>query len=191
MDYKKMLMDVMMSSKYKGKTFDELKLMFDLSSASEFTAFMKAYNEGIDDYTFIEIKDRLYLSSKKGYFTGIIKINPKGFGFVENDDTKCYVHNTRMCMHGDEVLAKFIHEPWDQPECEIVKVIKRNLTHLVGSIKMKQGKSPRFLPDSSLITSEIKIKNWNDFKLVHDSNARSLIFSIPSATATLVKLLKF
>ena len=191
MDYKKMLMDIMMSSKYKGKTFDELKLMFDLSSASEFTAFMKAYNEGIEDYTFIEIKDRLFLSNKKGYFTGIIKINPKGFGFVENDDTKCYVHNTRMCMHGDTVLAKFIHEPWDQPECEIVKVIKRNLTHLVGSVKMKQGRSSRFLPDSSLITSEIKIKNWNEFKLVHDSKVLVRITKYDPLQAVIEKVVGY
>ena len=45
MDYKKILIDTMMSSKYKGKTLEELKAMFDLSNAQEFISFMKEYNE--------------------------------------------------------------------------------------------------------------------------------------------------
>ena len=59
MDYKKLLIDTMMSSKYKGKTLDELKEMFDLSNAQEFTAFMKDYNEGIEDLPFIQIKYKI------------------------------------------------------------------------------------------------------------------------------------
>ena len=73
MDYKKILIDTMMSSKYRGKTFDELKSMFDLSHAQEFTSFMKAFNEGIDDLTFIELKEKFYLASKKGYFKGTFR----------------------------------------------------------------------------------------------------------------------
>ncbi|MGN1343450.1 MAG: ribonuclease R, partial [Traorella sp.] len=143
--------------------------MFDLTNATEFTAFMKAYNEGIQDYTFIEIKEKIYLASKKGYFTGTIKINPKGFGFVENDEIHCYVSNTKKCMNNDEVLAHFINDENEPSECEIIQVIKRNLTHLVGTVKKKDSRSPKFLPDSPLISQDIKIKNWNDFKLVHDS----------------------
>lgn len=169
MDYKKLLVDTMMSSKYKGKTFDDLKGMFDLSHAQEFTAFMKAYNEGIEDLTFIEIKDKIYLASKMGYFKGILRIHPKGFGFVENEEIHCYVSDTKKYMDGDEVLALFVNEEWEQPECKIVKIIKHSLKHIVGTVKKKTGRSPKFLPDSSVITQDVRIKNWNEHKFVHDA----------------------
>ena len=110
MDYKKILIDTMMSSKYKGKTLEELKAMFDLSNAQEFISFMKEYNEGIEDLTFIEIKDKIYLASREGYFKGILKVHPKGFGFVENDEFHCYVADVGKMMNGDEVFAQFIHK---------------------------------------------------------------------------------
>ena len=169
MDYKKILIDTMMSSKYRGKTFDELKSMFDLSHAQEFTSFMKAFNEGIDDLTFIELKEKFYLASKKGYFKGILRLHPKGFGFVENEEIHCYVADPKKCMDGDEVLAVFINEEWEQPECKIVKVIQHSLKHLVGTVKKKSGRSPKFLPDKSTVNQEIRIKNWNEHKLVHDA----------------------
>lgn len=169
MDYKKILIDTMMSSKYRGKTFDELKSMFDLSHAQEFTSFMKAFNEGIDDLTFIELKEKFYLASKKGYFKGILRLHPKGFGFVENEEIHCYVADPKKCMDGDEVLAVFINVEWEQPECKIVKVIQHSLKHLVGTVKKKSGRSPKFLPDKSTVNQEIRIKNWNEHKLVHDA----------------------
>ena len=169
MDYKKILIDTMMSSKYRGKTFDELKSMFDLSHAQDFTAFMKAFNEGIDDLTFIELKEKYYLASKKGYFKGVLRLHPKGFGFVENEEIHCYVADPKKYMDGDEVLAVFINEEWEQPECKIVKVIQHGLKHLVGTVKKKSGRSPKFLPDSSTVNQDIRIKNWNEHKLVHDA----------------------
>ena len=169
MDYKKILMDTMMSSKYKGKSLDELKSLFDLSHVRDFTAFMKAYNEGIEDLTFIELKDKVYLASKVGYFKGIIKINPKGFGFVENDEFHCYVSDVKNAMNGDEVMAVLISKENEQPECRIVKILQHNLKHLVGTVKKTQGRSPKFLPDSPLVSQNIRIQNWNEFKLVHDA----------------------
>lgn len=169
MDYKKMLSDIMMSHKYKGKTVDDLKEMFDLSNSKEFTAFMKAVNEGIEECAFIEIKDKLYLAEKVGYFKGTVKVNPKGFGFVENETGSCYVSDVSKVMHGDVVLAYYIHEEWEQPECKIVKVLSHSQTHIVGCVKMKNSRNPKFLPDSSLISQPVRIKNWNDFKLVHDA----------------------
>lgn len=168
MDYKKMLIDTMMSSKYRGKNFEELKSMFDLSHAQEFTSFMKAYNEGIEDFTFIELKGKVYLSSKKGYFKGKLRIHPKGFGFVENEEIHCYVQDTKKYMDNDEVLAVFISEEDEQPECKIVKVLQHSLKHIVGTVKKKTGR-PKFLPDSSVINKDVWIKNWNEFKLVHDT----------------------
>lgn len=169
MDYEKMLKDIMMSHKYHGMTLDEFKVMFDVKSAQEFTAFMKAVNTGLEDLTFIEVKGKLYLSEKLGYFKGKVRLNPKGFGFVENEDIQCYTSNTKHVLDGDEVLARFIHEKQEDPECEIIKVLYRNLTHLVGSVKMKKEKRPLFMPDSALISQKVRILNWNEFKLVHDS----------------------
>lgn len=169
MDYRKMLTDTMMSSKYKGKTLDELKAMFDLSRAQEFTEFMKALNEGLEHLVFVELEGKIYLSEKKGYFKGIVRLNPKGFGFVENEEIHCYVGNVKNVMDGDEVVAVFIHEPWDQPECKIVKVLHHNLKHLVGSVKKKPKRNPLFLADSALIQKPIHIKNWNEVQVVNDS----------------------
>lgn len=191
MDYKKILSDTMMSSKYKGKTLQELKGLFDLSDSHEFTAFMKAYNEGIEDLTFIELKDKIYLASKMGYFKGILKIHPKGFGFVENDEFSCYVSDVKNAMNGDEVMAVFINEEYEQSECKIVKILKHNLKHLVGTVKKTAGKSPRFLPDSPLVSQNIRILNWNQFKLVHDAKVLIRITKYEPLTAEIEKVIGY
>lgn len=191
MDYKKILTDTMMSSKYKGKSLDELKSLFDLSKAHDFTAFMKAYNEGIEDLTFIELKDKIYLASKMGYFKGIIKINPKGFGFVENDEFHCYVSDVKNTMNGDEVMVVIISEEGEQMECRIVKILNHNLKHLVGTVKKVQGKSPKFLPDSPLVSQNIRIQNWDEYKLVHDAKVLVQITKYEPLEARIEKVIGY
>lgn len=191
MDYKKILIDTMMSSKYKGKTLEELKAMFDLSNAQEFISFMKEYNEGIEDLTFIEIKDKIYLASREGYFKGILKVHPKGFGFVENDELHCYVADVGKMMNGDEVLAQFIHKENEQPECKIVKVLHHNMKHLVGTIKKTEGRSFKFLPDSPLVSQRIRILNFHDFKLVNDSKVLVRITKYEPLEAEIEKVIGY
>lgn len=191
MDYKKMLTDIMSSNKYRGKTLDDLKDMFDLNDAKEFTSFIKAVNEGLNEYEFIEVNHKIYLADKIGYFKGIVKVNPKGFGFVENDDIHCYVADVKNVLDGDEVLAVFTHEKWEQMECKIVRVLSHHLKHLVGNVKMAHGKSPKFLPDSALILDNVRILNWKDFKLVNDSKVLVKITKYESLEGKIEKVLGY
>ena len=170
MDYRQMLIDVMMSSKYKGKTLDELKILMNVDTAKEFTEFMKAFNELEDEVVIIaDKKDRYFLAEKLGYFKGILHVNPRGFGFVENEEVRCYVSEDEMnyAVDKDEVVAQSWVNYDGSSECRIVRIIKHNLSKLVGTVKIKDGRK-YFLPDSETIDARIKITNYNDFKLIND-----------------------
>lgn len=170
MNYRQMLVDIMMSSKYKGMTFEELKQTVNATSAQEFTAFMKAFNELEDEFVIVNAKkDKYFLAEKLGYFKGNLSVNPRGFGFVENDEIRCYVSESEMndALDKDEVVAQSWVNIDGSSECRIVRILKHHLTHLVGTVKFKEGRK-MFLPDSETIQTRIKIVNYNDFKLVND-----------------------
>lgn len=170
MDYRQMLIDTMMSSKYKGKTMEELKESMNVQSAKEFTAFMKAFNELEDEVVIISTKnDKYFLAEKLGYFKGILHVNPRGFGFVENEEVRCYVSENEMnyALDQDEVIAQSWVNYDGSSECKIIRILKHHLSKLVGTVKIKEGRKI-FLPDSETVHARVKVTNYHEFKLVHD-----------------------
>lgn len=170
LDYRRLLTDTMLSSKYKGMTCEGLKDSFNVQSSQELTAFLKALNELIDEYVIIEEKDKFYLAEKLGYFKGTLRINQKGFGFVENEEGSVYVSesNINHALDKDEVLAKSHVLSDGSCEAEIIRVIEHHLKQIVGTMKMMKGKM-KFLPDSDTLREPIEILNQKSVKLVNDS----------------------
>jgi len=81
-------------------------------------------------------KQKIVLIEDADFIKGILSVNPKGFGFVDNEEQHVYVHEDKFntAMHGDEVLAKVRELADGSTSGEIKKILKRNLTQLVAVV---------------------------------------------------------
>ncbi|AXA34884.1 MAG: ribonuclease R [Candidatus Hydrogenedentota bacterium] len=97
--------------------------------------------------------------------TGILHVNPKGFGFVTPDEA--YIHGTepaqtifiplkRMhdALHGDRVMVRVRSEAGKSPEGEVVKVLERGTRELVGTFYFTR-KGGQVIPRNERITRVI------------------------------------
>ncbi len=178
MDYKSILLDTVYSDKFnKGMSFDELVKLYGIKSSEDFKALLKAINELENEYVIIrDYRERYFLLETLGYFIGELRKNPKGFGFVENDDLSVYASRYEIAeyLDGDQVLARIIHNKDGSDECEIVKVIKHNFKLLIGVIK-KKNRRTYFLPDKPMPGNQFKITNVNQHHLVNDTKVQVYI----------------
>lgn len=175
-------------------TLDELKTLFDLSNAKEFTSFMKAINEGEEECVFVmDAKGRYFLAEKLGYFKGTLRMNPRGFGFVENESISCYIGKDDLnhALDGDEVIARILGEQEAGLDGKIVKIISHSLKSDVGTIKIKEGRKI-FLPDSDTLAERIRITNLDEFKLINDMKVLVKIISYePRLTGEIEKIIGY
>lgn len=106
-----------------------------------------------------------YILMDEKYIEGTYEANQKGFGFVKIDDEEEQIHitsnNTLNALNGDTVLVKIIREDGiKNKEGKIVKIIKRNITTVVGIFS--NNKNFGFVvPDNKKIGTDIFISKNN------------------------------
>lgn len=83
-------------------------------------------------------------SSKEGVVAGLIRMHPRGFGFVEtdekfqiNEDIFIPKHATLHAVDGDrvEVLVDFENVSEKGPEGRVIAILERGRTHMAGIIR--------------------------------------------------------
>lgn len=171
MSKKEELLALIKQNDYRGMDVKQLSRMIQMEDSVAFTELMKLLND-LEAARIIarDERHRYFLSEKLGYVSGTLRINPKGFGFVETADDSYYIARERLGfgMDRDVVYARTWTNNDKSVEGEVVEVISHSVTHIVGVVKIKEG-SKYFLPDSYLNNRKIKITNYDDFKLVNDS----------------------
>jgi len=177
MRYSHLILDVVYSHKYKGLDVEGWKNYFQIETSQEFTQLMKDLNL-LESECFLlrDRKNRYFSLEQLDCFKGILRINPKGFGFVENEEMSVYANRAEIkkALDGDEVLAKIFHNRDGSSECEILRVINHSKKTIIGVIKKKE-KRTWFLPDTPLPDRKFKITNLKDFKLVNDTKVQVYI----------------
>ena len=177
MQYSTMILDIIASQKYKGYDVEGFKTYFQIQGSKEFTQLMKDLNVLEEEHILMrDSNNRYFTLAQLDCFTGILRANPKGFGFVENDEMSVYANRgeIRKVLDGDEVLAKLIKNKDGSVECEILKVINHSKQTIIGVIK-KREKRTWFLPDTDMPNRRFKITNLKDFKLVNDTKVQLYI----------------
>ncbi len=113
-------------------------------------------------------KDKYMLFSNSNLRKGILRINKKGFGFVEvpnEEDDDIFVSRDSIngALEGDEVVAEITEIKADSKrEGRIVRVLKRGLSRVVGTIYFKKGIG-HVIPDDAKLNVLIEIpKNKNN-----------------------------
>ena len=101
---------------------------------------------------------------------GIMRINKKGFGFVEigNNCDDIYVseNNINGAIHGDVVLVEIISKKKAKDvEGRILKIVKRSVTKYIGEINFKKNNGYVTLDDNK-IKIEIEVKKENSMNAV-------------------------
>ncbi len=153
--------------KFQGLSINDIKDKLNCHSSSEFTSLMKALNELEDELVIARNDlDQYGLLTNMGYEVGNIRINPRGFGFVDLEDISYFIgaEDTLNAMDRDKVLIKI--DPYGDNEASVVKILERGITKLVGTMKKGRSGHLRFLADRKNFRYELKLTNIDEFNLV-------------------------
>ena len=149
----------LLATQDKPYTVEEWIKKLNLQSVQEIEAFNKLVLSLENDYEIMYTKkQKLILMDKSDWVKGKLTIHPKGFGFVDHQDGSLFIppNQFKGAMHEDEVLVKPKVFADLSAEGEIVKVIKRNTTQLVGTWKRKhfEVQEARLLQKIKLLESD-------------------------------------
>lgn len=171
MDIKEDILALIKNQKYKGMDTAHISRALAMEDSASFTELLKALNE-LEARRILarDQRERYFLSEQLGYVTGTLRINAKGFGFVETVDSSYYISrdNIGLGMEKDIVYARTWTNNDGSVEGEVVEIIEHNTKHIVGVVKIRDGEK-YFLPDNYINNRKIKVTNYGDFRLVNDS----------------------
>lgn len=160
----------LLTDRKNGLDIKTMQTILQMEDKDSFTSLMKAVNELEEEYLIVrDPRDRYQTAQAAGYLKGVLHLNAKGFGFVEDETQSFYVNaqNIHDGLQDDVVFARTWKNFDESSECEIVKVIEHHTVNVVGTIRIREGKKI-FLSDAYMNGRRFKITNLNDFKLVDD-----------------------
>ena len=164
---KEKIMDILNSSN-KALTVEEIDNRLAIDDVDTTKEFLKLLKE-------LEEEGEIYHSNKDKYMPfnngplkkGVIRINKKGFGFVEvegSEDIYIANENINNAIHNDVVVAEVLKRKDDgRLEGRVVRTIKRNLSTVIGEVLFKE-KECTVIPDDKKIKIEL-ILNTKDENL--------------------------
>lgn len=152
------LYDFIQSSKFHKLKLEEFNQLFNQDVSSYLDEMVNQGELIFENHYYIKFDSSIYVKGK-------IRINPKGFGFIDYEDCSYYVdkNNTLNALDQDFVVGKKI-QYLDSDEVEIIKILNHNISKVTGVIRLK--KQPVFFCDNQKITKKIELLNPTDFKLV-------------------------
>ena len=133
----------------KLKETDEYNLLSDMLDTMQNEG--EIYKTNKDKYILFE--------NCPGVFRGRISINKKGFGFVilpEQDDLYIPEVNLNGAINNDFVVCE-VTKNGLKPEGRIIKILKRDLKNIVGTMELGKKNKLIFVPDDESINLKFKI----------------------------------
>ena len=117
----------------------------------------------IDDGSlFLDENGKISISADKGYFKGTISLNKKGYGFARVEGFNDFfipAYAINGAFDGDDCLVEIIDKNSDEDiEGRVVKILKRNNTHIVGTYITGRSKNVVF-PDNETLPQIRILKN--------------------------------
>lgn len=106
-------------------------------------------------------KDKYILFENSHLKVGKLIVNKKGYGFVDiegKDDVYVSSKNMNSALHGDLVIVEITSKKGIDLEGRILKIVKRSLDNLVGTVSSKNNKFEVILDDKKIKT-KIRIDN--------------------------------
>ncbi len=137
------ILNLMEEKDYKPQVVDEIYQKLNLSTSEEFVTLVKTLNTLADEYIVTyDAKGRFALLNTFNLATGTLDIKDGGFGFVDTEFGGIFVgrDNLNGAISFDEVMVRYYIDKKGRFEGEITKVIKRNITEIIGNLELFKGK---------------------------------------------------
>lgn len=169
------ILEIINQENYQPLTFEEFFSRLELSTLEEGDLLKKVLNELVNEsFLFLNKKKTRYILPRDaGFYKGIISIKNPGYGFVISSDFKNDLYVSKYDFNGaydkDEVLFRInkkTKREGRKDEASVVKILKRNLETLVGSVKKDKKKERYYLElDNKDLNTKVKIINLNGAKV--------------------------
>ena len=165
LERKKRMLAFMKDRAYRPLLFDELVNVLVVAK-EDVEIFKELLNELIENGEMIRTKHGRYsIPEGKTLLKGIMRIVGRGFGFLLPEDSEIQdvfiaPDSLNSAMNNDEVIVRVIRQGSSQKkaEGEVIKVVKRNNSEIVG--RFENGKNFGFvIPDDSKLDKDIFIAN--------------------------------
>ena len=135
---KERIIELLKNESYKSRKINEIAKKLGVLDTEDYIEFIKLMNHMEDDGDVIrDSTNNYYLIDQNRFAVGQLALNKKGFGFVrvEGKEEDFYISPDHMrdAMNNDTVLIEI--DSHSYREAEIVRVIKRGTTKIVGLVK--------------------------------------------------------
>ena len=146
----------------KALSIDELDSALNLNTIEETKEFSDALRELEDSYEIYRSnKNRYMLLENSNLRKGILRMNKKGFGFVEvsgeEEDIFIAPDNINKALNNDTVIVEILNKnSGEKREGRIVKTLERDLSTIVGEIYFKKDKG-YIIPDDKKLDIQLEI----------------------------------
>lgn len=149
---------------------NEISLLLSVPSDEKYI-FNEIIDELLNEGKLIETKKGKLISARSlNIVTGTFTSNAKGFGFVSTDvlgESDIFIppHFVNGAMHKDNVMCKILFSGNEnkRAEGEIIRILKRGMTQIVGTFELSPKGFGFVVPDDKKISSDIFIAK-NDTK---------------------------
>lgn len=160
-DMKEKILSILEESD-KALSIDELDSALNLNTIEETKEFSDALRELEDSYEIYRSnKNRYMLLKNSNLRKGILRMNKKGFGFVEvsgeEEDIFIAPDNINKALNNDTVIVEILNKnSGEKREGRIVKTLERDLSTIVGEIYFKKDKG-YIIPDDKKLDIQLEI----------------------------------
>ena len=117
-----------------------------------------------DGYIARTKKKKIVSAERAGLFVGKFVSHERGFGFVESDeefvqDLFIPAKDVDTAMHGDRVVAEIVKEATENRRAEgkIVRIIKREVTEVVGTFQRSNRNFGFVIPDNKKFSKDVYV----------------------------------
>lgn len=170
------ILEIINNPDYQPLTFEDFFSLLELQNLSDGELLKKTLNELVEENVlFLSKKKTRYILPKDlGYYKGKISIKNPNYGFIISDDFEndLYVskHDFLGAYDKDIVLFKINKKSFrkgkSKDEASVVKILKRSIETLVGSIKKDKKRDSYYLEtDNKDINVKVKVNNLNGSKV--------------------------
>ena len=154
------ILDILKNSN-KALTVEDIDDRLNLKDIHETKEFLSVLSELEEDGEVYHTNKNKYMLFDEGPLKkGIIRMNKKGFGFVEvegSEDIFISIDNINNAIHNDVVVVEVLKRKEDgRLEGRIVRTIKRDLSTVVGEIIFNKGIC-NVIPDDKKLKIELVI----------------------------------
>ncbi len=127
----------------KALSLEELDNLLGLKTVEESKELCETVKEMTDNYELYHTNKKKYMLIEDSPFKkGVLRVNKKGFGFVEipgSEDVYINESNLNNAIHNDTVIIEITgKKDIDKLEGKILKVVSRSLAPLVGEVTFKK-----------------------------------------------------